>query len=292
MSHPSEMASRGKICLVTGATRGIGLATAAALARRGAHVVLTGRSAERLAAAARQIGAQPGAKQPDMLLADFSSLSQVRALAAEFQQRYDRLDVLVNNAGGTFLKYQAAADGLEWTWTVNYLSQYLLTRSLMELLKEAARRNGEARVVGVSSNIYRLSKPVFTPGMDERNFNGVMAYARSKRAINTFSCDMARRMAGSGVSFNAITPGFVATGVASNNHGWASRLMRLMNRFATPVEKGIMPIVHLCAAPEMRGISGQYFVKFQQRAPDASFCDPSVTETLWRISSAQAGLPE
>lgn len=292
MSHVTEMASRGKICLVTGATRGIGLATAAALARLGAHVVLTGRGAQRLEAAARVIAAQPGAAQADTLPADLSSLEQVRALAAEFQHRYSRLDVLVNNAGGTFLKYDTTADGLEWTWGVNYLSHYLLTRSLLEPLKRAARQNGEARVVGISSNIYRLSRPAFSAGMDARRFNGVMAYARSKRAINTFSCDMARRMAGSGVSFNAITPGFVATGVASNNHGWASWLMRLMNRFATPVEKGVLPIVRLCVAPELRGVTGQYFVRFHQRAPDASICDPAVSAELWRVSSAQAGLPE
>ncbi len=281
----------GKICLVTGATRGLGLATAVELAKLGAHVVIAGRNAARIDAALDSIRGYAPGSSPDSLLADLSSLRQVRALAGAFLQRYGELDVLINNAGGTFLKYARTEDGYEHTWALNYLSQYLLTRLLLGPLRRAAALRGEARVVGISSNMYRLSKPEFDTAPDGSRHNGVMAYARSKRAMNMFTRSMAQRLTGTGVSINAMTPGMVATNVANNNHGWAVRVMSILHEFATPLEKGVQPIVRLAAAPDVRGVSGAYFVKFQQRPVDPTCDDPAQLDNLWRISSQATGLP-
>jgi len=215
----------------------------------------------------------------------------VRTMTAHFRQRYPGLDVLINNVGGTFLQYQRTGEGFEYTWALNYLSQYLTTRLLLEPLRRAAHEHGSARVIGITSNMYRFSKAVFPPQNTAHRFNGVSAYASSKRAMNVFTCDMADRYQGTGLTFNAITPGFVATGVASNNPGWGNLAMYILNRFATPLDKGVQPIVHLATAPELRDVSGQYFVKFQQRAPDASCRNPSVRQQLWQISSAMTDLP-
>lgn len=281
----------GKNCLVTGATRGLGLATAIALAKLGAHVTIAGRSPERIDAALATIRQQAPGSAPDSLLADLSSMAQVRALASQFLLRYGELDVLINNAGGTFLKYARTEDGYEHTWALNYLSQFLLTRLLLGPLRRAADKRGEARVLGISSNMYRMSKPAFEITPDGDRYNGVIAYARSKRAMIMFTRSMAQQLYGSGVSVNAMTPGMVATNVANNNHGCAVQVMSILHVFATPLEKGVQPIVRLAAAPDVRGVSGAYFVKFQQRPVDPSCDDPAQLQQLWRISSQATGVP-
>jgi NAD(P)-dependent dehydrogenase (short-subunit alcohol dehydrogenase family) len=282
---------RGKVCLITGATHGLGLAAAMELTKRGAHVVIVGRDPLRISAAMRSLQENAPHSSADCLRADLSSLAAVRAMADQFRQRYASLDVLINNVGGTFLHYQRTDDGFEYTWALNYLSQYLTTRLLLEPLRQAANVNGAARVIGVTSSMYRFARATFPPQISARRFNGVLAYASSKRAINVFTCDMAERYRGTGITFNAITPGFVATGVASNNHGWGNLAMRVLNRFATPLDKGVRPIVHLASAPELRAVSGQYFVKFQQRAPDESCRNPLVRQQLWQVSSRMTDLP-
>src|SRR5437667_2596690 len=141
---------QGKICLITGATSGIGKETALGLARRGAHVVIVGRDAARTRAAAESIGREAGTEGVAYLPADLSSLAEVRGLAREFKARHSRLDVLVNNAGGIFTRRETSADGFERTWALNHLSYFLLTQELLELLKASA----PARIVNVASTMH------------------------------------------------------------------------------------------------------------------------------------------
>lgn len=289
----SQAASRmdGKVCLITGATRGLGLATAVELAKLGAQVVIAGRDPMRIDTALDTIRRQAPDSTPDSLMADLSSMKQTRTLADTFVQRYGELDVLINNAGGTFLKHARSEEGNEHTWALNYLSQFLLTRLLVEPLRRAAAARGEARVLGIASNMYRMSKPAFAQPPQRARYNGVYAYAQSKRAMIMSTRSMAQRLDGTGICINAMTPGLVATSVASNNHGWAVWAMRFLHLFATPLEKGVQPIVRLAASPDVREVSGQYFVKFQQRPPYPTCGDPAQLDALWRTSSAATGLP-
>ncbi len=259
---PVSKLLHGKVCLVTGATRGLGQATAIGLARLGATVVIIGCNQTRIDETLAKIRAETGSIYAEGLLADLSSQHEVRQVAGQFLSRYPRLDVLVNNVGGTFLSYQPSPDGYEMTWALNYLNHFLLTRLLLVSLKETAALSGEARVVELISSIYRLSDPHFDRLPQGGVVQGVLAYAKSKRALIVFACELARRLQGTGVTINAVSPGWVASEIAKSN-GWGrSLLMKTLNLFAPSVEKGVQPVIHLASAPELRSVSGKFFMKY------------------------------
>src|SRR5262245_36486450 len=191
--------------LVTGGTSGLGLATARALAREGATVVITGRSRERCEAAAAD------ARAAGWLAADFGDLRQVAALADEFEQRYGRLDVLVNNAGAVFQRRRLTADGLELTFVVNHLAAFLLTTRLLDTLKASA----PARIVNVTSVAHTVGHIDFDDLALENGFRPYRAYGRTKLANVMFTYELARRLEGTGVTANAIHPGLVHTSIGA-----------------------------------------------------------------------------
>ncbi len=274
----------GKVCLVTGATRGLGRATAIELARLGATVVIIGRNHTRIDQTVAEIRSVSGSAYVEGFLADLSSQHEVRQVAGEFLSRYPRLDVLVNNVGGTFLSYQPSPDGYEMSWALNYLNHFLLTRLLLKSLKETAKLSGEARVVEVVSSTYRLSAPHFDRLPQGGVVQGVLAYAKSKRALIVFACELARRLQGTGVTINAVSPGWVASDIAKDNGlGW-SLLMRTMNLFAPSVDKGVQPIVHLASAPERRSVSGKFYMKYKEMPDDPGCVDCETSARLWQIS--------
>jgi NAD(P)-dependent dehydrogenase (short-subunit alcohol dehydrogenase family) len=276
----------GKVCLVTGATSGIGLVTALELARQGACVVLVGRSHQKLDAALQQIRAETGSQQVEALLADLSVQQQVRDLARQFQERHQHLDVLVNNAGGMWLKRERTADGIERTFAVNHLAYFLLTNLLLDVLKASA----PAHVVSVSSAAHKRATLDFDNLQGERSYRGWRQYCRSKLMNLLFSYELARRLEGTGVTANALHPGFVATGFAGNN-GWRGRLIQLAARlFGLSVEQGARTVVSLASSPEVAGVSGRYFVR--ERAVDSSRAsyDEAAAKRLWQVSAAMTGL--
>jgi len=280
----------GKVCLITGATRGLGQATALALARKGATVVIIGRSRERIKNALAVIRQMSGNPCVDGLLADLSSQAEVRQAANEFLARYLRLDVLVNNVGATRLAYAESVDGYEMTWALNYLNHFLLSHLLLDRLKLTAEVEGEARIVEVGSSIYRLSRADFNRLQKRARYNGVAAYAQSKRAIVTYVVELSGRLAGSGVCVNAVTPGFVATGIASDTTLWAKLIMQGIRLFSQTLDEGVRPIVDMACSPEMAGVSGTFYHRFRPQAPDAGCQEPQVAERLWEISRAMTGL--
>ncbi len=280
----TDYTMHGKTCLISGATSGIGQATALGLAHLGAKVIVVGRNPRRISSTIETIQQASGNMQVTCLLADLSSQAQVRRLALEILQQGTGLDVLVNNVGATNLSYQASPDGIELTWALNYLNHFLLTNLLVDSLKRTAVEHGEARVIEITSSMYRFSKPRFDRRQNARRYNGVLAYAQSKRAMVTFACELARRLQDSHVAVNSITPGLVATKVADQNGGWASLAMRILNRFALPVEQGVKPIVYLASSPEMAGITGQYFTKFRKAALDPACADTDIATNLWKLS--------
>jgi NAD(P)-dependent dehydrogenase (short-subunit alcohol dehydrogenase family) len=268
------------ICLITGATSGIGEVTARELARRGMHVIIVGRSAGRVAATVARIKQATGV-EVETLIADLSSQAGVRSVAEAFLQRHQRLDVLINNAGGFFASRQVSADGIELTWALNHMSYFLLTNLLIDTLRASA----PARVINVSSDAHRGGVIRWDDLLFTRGYNGWAAYAQSKLANILFSNELARCLEGTGVTSNALHPGFVATRFAHNNGIIWGGLMALMQRlFAITPEEGAQTSIYLATAPEVATISGRYFVKSRETPPAPQAQDMAAAARLWEIS--------
>jgi NAD(P)-dependent dehydrogenase (short-subunit alcohol dehydrogenase family) len=276
-------AVKGKVCLVTGATAGIGLAAAQGLARRGATVILVGRDPARGAAAVQRIRADAEGACVEYLPADLSAQTEVRHLACEVQARFQRLEVLINNAGGFFHRRQESADGVEMTWALNVLTPYLLTNLLLPALKAGA----PARVINVASFTQRLSGVRFGDPEGKRWYFHLQAYAQSKRAVLLLTSELARRLDGTGVTANAADPGFTATGIISRNARPQWRpIQRVLNLAGRTPEEGALVILYLATSPEVLGISGRHFkVASLQRASPASN-DEVAARRLWQICEA------
>jgi NAD(P)-dependent dehydrogenase (short-subunit alcohol dehydrogenase family) len=271
---------QGKVCLVTGATSGIGLVTARELARQGARVVLVGRNEARCAAAIEQIQAQTGNREVHALLADLSSQQQMRELAQAFHARYPRLDVLINNAGGLWLRREQTVDGLEMTFAVNHLAYFLLTQLLLPMLKASA----PARVINVSSAAHRGATLDFEDLMGEHGFGGWRAYCRSKLANLLFTYELARHLEGIGVTANALHPGWVATGFGGNNR-WRGRLLQFAARWlALGPDEGARTVIYLATSPEVAGVSGKYFVRERAVASSPASYNEAAAKRLWEVS--------
>ena len=278
----------GKICLVTGGTNGIGKATAQALAQMGATVVIVGRNAQKTSHVVEEIRAASGNKNVDSLLADLSSPQEVRGLADEFKSKYSRLHVLLNNAGGFFMKRQLSVDGIEMTFALNHLASFLLTDLLLDTIKASA----PARIINVSSNAHASGKIEFDNLQGEREY-GPRAYDNSKLANILFAVELARRLEGTGVTVNALHPGFVATGFAKNNGKAIAAIVSLIAPLvARSPAKGAATSIYLASSPNVEGVTGKYF--FDSRvipaAPQAT--DMVVARKLWDVSSEMVHLAE
>jgi NAD(P)-dependent dehydrogenase (short-subunit alcohol dehydrogenase family) len=272
---------KGKICLITGATSGIGLVAARELARQGAGLVLVGRNSAKCEAVTKQIQAETRNADIEALVADLASQDQVRELARRFRERHSRLDVLINNAGGMWLRRELNSEGLEMTFAVNHLAYFLLTQTLVDMLKAGA----PSRIVNVSSDAHRGAKIEFDDLMGERRYGGWKQYCRSKLMNLLFTYELNRRLHTSGVTVNALHPGWVATGFASNN-GWRGRAIQLAARwFALTPELGARTIVYLASSPDVAGMSGQYFVRERAVPSSAASYDETAAKELWQLST-------
>jgi NAD(P)-dependent dehydrogenase (short-subunit alcohol dehydrogenase family) len=268
--------------LVTGATDGIGKATALALARRGAGVVLHGRDPDKLAAVHADLRAATGNRDLHPVLADFASLDQVAALAAALARDFPRLAVLVNNAGLLTDHRQLSRDGFELTFAVNYLAPFLLTVRLLDTLLA----NAPARIVHVSSSALGGGRvDLADPGL-ERGFDGWQAYANSKLLNACFSRHLAGRIAGTGVVSNALCPGLIDTNFFHTNRVFADGgYERLRPRMRPPGDGALLPLV-LATDPDLGRRNGEFFVRVGRdgwRAAPLAL-DPAVTERLWEFS--------
>jgi retinol dehydrogenase 12 len=272
---------KGKTCMVTGASSGIGFETALELARRGARVTLLSRSAERCQAAVQRIRQETGNEETDFIAADLSSLAEVRRAAEEFLRRQESLDVLVNNAGGFFWKRMETVDGLELTFALNHLSYFLLTDLLLERLKASA----PSRIVCVSSDAHRGARLNFDDLQGKRKYSGFPAYAQSKLMNVLFTYELSRRLEGSGVTANALHPGFVASGFGKNN-GLLFRLaMPLAQLGAISPQEGARTSIYLASSPEVESVSGKYFTKEKEVQSDPASYDEQSARRLWEIST-------
>jgi NAD(P)-dependent dehydrogenase (short-subunit alcohol dehydrogenase family) len=277
----------GRICLVTGATSGIGRVTAQALAQQGATVVLVARDPSRAAATVGQIKQQTGNLNVASLLADLSAQDQVRRLAAEFTSQYAQLHVLVNNAGALFWRRHETADGQERTFALNHLAPFLLTNLLLDTLKASA----PSRIVTTASAAHTgAAIPFDDLQQAHHRYRGFAVYGQTKLANLLFTYELARRLAGSGVTANAFHPGYVATNFGRSDSHLMSALMPLANRFAISPEKGADTATYLATSPDVAGVSGQYFTKRQAiRSSPASY-DEAAQRRLWEASAQLTGL--
>ena len=276
----------GKTCLITGTTAGIGKEAARELARLGATVVVAGRNPAKCQATVQEIQQQTGNNNVDFLVADLSSLEEVRRLAQEFKGRHDRLDVLVNNAGAIMLSRKQSVDGFEMTFALNHLNYFLLTDLLLDLLKASA----PSRIVNVSSASHRKARMDFQDLQGQRRFRGSQAYGRSKLANLLFTYELARRLEGTGVTANGLHPGLVATNFMANN-GRVGRFLNIFVRLiGRSVEVGAQTIIYLASSPDVEGITGQYFVDQNAVPSSQASYDRDDASRLWEVSSELAGL--
>jgi len=278
----------GKTCIVTGANSGIGKETALGLAQMGARVVMVCRNAEKGKAALEDIRRESGSSQVDLLIADMSSQASVRALAEQIQRKYPRLDVLVNNAGGFAPAVALSADGIEMTLATNHLGPALLTLLLLDLLKASA----PSRIINVSS-----TEAQHPAGLDmndlqfeRRKYGAIAAYRQSKLLMNTFTFELARRLAGTGVTANCLHPGMVATNI------WSATLIgklivAVVKPFMLNSKQGATVSLYLATSPEVAQVSGEYFVKSKPARSNPLSRDPKLMAEVWLWTEKMTSLP-
>ncbi len=272
----------GKICLVTGANSGIGFETAKALAKMGAHVVMACRNEAKARVAQQDIIKASKNPDVDLLIVDMSSLDSVRELAQTIKKNYQRLDVLINNAGVMLSKRQLSADGYEMQYAVHHLGPFLLTHLLLDLLKASASSSSSARIINVSSKLHSMANIEFDNLQAEKKFGLLKAYGMSKLALLMFSYSLAERLKGSGVTVNALHPG-----VIGSNLGGIPGFIKI---FMKSPKRGAETSVFLASSPSVENVSGKYFSNCKPVNSSTASYNAEVAEKLWQLSAQQVGL--
>ncbi len=282
LADPTAMS--GEVCVVTGATSGIGKATAAALAGRGAQVVLVSRDRGRGEAAVAELAAAAG-PAPRLEVADLASMGQVRALADRLGA-LERIDVLINNAGLMAGQHRVTADGFDEVFAVNHLAPFLLTNLLLGKLTAA----GPARVITVTSDAHTAARLDLDDLQLERGWQSWRAYANSKLANILFTRELARRLEGSAVTANCAHPGLVRTRFGREARLPMRAAVTLARPFMLSPQRGARTIVYLATSPQVAGATGGYYVKSQRREPSPSARDAAAARRLWQLSEELTGL--
>ncbi len=277
----NDTSMQGKVCLVTGATSGIGQETARALADRGATVVIVGRNSAKVTQTVTAIQAATGNQDVTGLVGDLSVQADVRQVAREFQSQHDRLDVLINNAGMLFLQRQTTPDGLERTFALNHMGYFLLTDLLLPTLKASA----PARIINVASSAHQGAHLNFADLQGAQKYGAMRAYGQSKLANIMFTYELARRLQGTGVSANALHPGFVASGFARNN---GPTVAFIMNTLLRPLQisntQGAATSIYLATSPDVEGVTGKYFSRRKAVKSNAASYNQADQQRLWTVS--------
>ena len=275
---------QGRTVVITGGNSGVGKATAVALATAGAATVITSRHEERGREAVADIRRLSGSDEVDLVVFDLADLASVRRGAEQVLDRCPRIDVLVNNAGLVQSERTETADGFEATFGINHLGPFLLTRLLTDRLVESA----PARVVTVASTAHQAARRGldFDDLQTTRHYRGMQAYSRSKLANILFTAELARRLAGTGVTANCLHPGTVATGFARDHDakGFLAFGVKVIKPFILTPEQGARTSVYLATAPEVADVTGQYFVKCRVRTPSPAAQDEAAAVLLWSVS--------
>ena len=283
------MDTREKIIAITGASSGIGLATATGLAARGAAVVMISRDAERGKAALSTVSRAATGQSPRLLIADLSSQSSVRRLASDLHDVFPRIDVLINDAGAAFARRELTVDRIERTLAVNYLAPFLLTNLLLDLI----RKSPEGRIVNVTVGFPGALGAKFLGNLQgERKYSQISAYRHTKLALIIFTYELARRLSGTGITVNCFHPGAIATKFGEKAGGGMYVLSKVVAPFSKPPDVGARMPIYLASSSDVAGVTGAYFERrvlgfagnYKQKRTERVTYDRSVAEKLWRIS--------
>ncbi len=269
----------GKTVLITGGTAGIGKETALGLLRLDAHVVIAGRNPEKTRAVVDELETTSGNTRIDSLLADLSSMVEVKRLADEYTRRFGSLHVLVNNAGALNMAREVTIDGYERTFATNHLAYFLLANELLPVLAAT----GNARIVNVASDAHRNQELDFDDLQAERRYFSFGVYGRSKLANVLFTRELAKRVAGRPITANCLHPGFVASDFLSKGGIW-NLLQPVANLFAIDEVRGAQTSIHLASSPEVEGRSGGYYAKCRPKHPSRAAQDDAAAARLWDVS--------
>jgi len=275
-----------KTIVVTGATSGIGRATALGLAKLGSRLILVGRDAGRAEETSAEIQDVTGRKDVEVVRGDFARLAEVRRVADELLARTEAIHVLVNNAGVTMMKRTTTPDGFETTFAVNHLGYFLFTGLLLPRLRAAAPG---ARIVNVASDAHRWGALDFDDLQNEREYKAMKVYGQSKTANILYTRELARRLAGSGVTVNALHPGAVATRLGRGSGPLFDLVQRAIGLFMKSPEQGAATSIHLASAPEVEGVNGRYFADKKEKQPMPHASDDALAKRLWQISEDLTG---
>ena len=272
-----------KTILITGATSGIGLEASVTLAKEGHRVVLVGRDPAKTRRTVDEVKQRSGSNEVDSLLCDFSSQTSIRALAEAYRAKYDRLDVLINNAGAVNAERSVTKDGIESTFAVNHLGYFLLTNLLLDLIVKSA----PARIVVVASTgHYGGTMDLSDLGFEKRGYSIMAAYRRSKLANVMMARSLARKLEGKGVTVNSLHPGGVATNIWTGAPGWARPVLAVLKAlvFISP-EQGGQTLHYLATSPEVEGVTGLYFEKNRAKECAPLAKDDLLAEKVWAKSA-------
>ncbi|HYB04746.1 MAG TPA: SDR family oxidoreductase [Nitrososphaerales archaeon] len=281
----SDKPLSGKTSMVTGANSGIGEEVALALATMGATVVMVCRDATKGEAARNEIITRSRNKMVELMVADLSSLASVRVLAQKFLEVHDKLHILVNNAGVIMGGRVVTPDHLETTFEVNYLSHYLLTMVLLDVLKGSA----PSRIVNVTSGAHYNGKMDFDDLQEEKAYGAMKSYCQSKLAQVLFTHELAKKLEGTGVTVNAVHPGAVRTRWG-DEAGALGIGIRIARPFMLSPEKGAQTPIYVATSPEVEGITGKYWEKKKEKEPSKESNDENEARLLWAVSAKLAGV--
>ena len=270
--------------MITGANSGIGKATALGLAETGARIVMVCRNKERGESAQQEIIEKTGNKNVDLLICDLSSQEQIRKLVSEFKQKYHNLHVLINNAGIVLSKRELSVDGIEMNFAVNYLASFLLTNLLIDIIKKSA----PSRIINVSSGVHKMASMDFDDLQGEnKKYGAFKNYGVSKLALTLFTYELSRRLEGTGVTVNAVHPGVVRSNLGRDQPAFSRAFQKVF--FKSP-KKGATTSIYLASSPEVKGITGKYFVnKEPKKSSDESY-NEEYAKRLWEISTQMTNL--
>ncbi len=264
----------------------MGKATASALAKLGAEVVLVARNQSKGEVVRDEIINESGNPNISVLNADLSSQRSIRALADTFQRNYQHLQVPVNNAGGIFFRREITVDGLEMSFAVNHLAPFLLVNLLLDVMKGSA----PARIINISSNVERIGKINFDDLQAQKGYNGLGAYAQAKLGSMLFIYELARHLEGTGVTANAVRPGPVATNFARNGHHPLNFLLPVLFRFATPEEEAAQTAIALASDTRFEGVNGKAYYKGKELHSSRKSYDVEIQKCLWQVSEELTGI--
>jgi retinol dehydrogenase 12 len=275
-----------RVALVTGATAGIGLETAVGLARAGMRVIVHGRDEARTEAVRRTVAERARSDKIEAAVADFTSLAQVRALAERVMSAYDRLDVLVNNAGLIAPRFRLSEDGYELTIAVNHLAPFVLTNRLLDRLRASA----PSRTVTVASMAHRGARLDLKTWTGPQDWAPLTAYGRSKLCNILFTRALAKRLDGSGVTATCLHPGVIATKIGDTAGTVAGFGWRLIKPLLASIERGAATSIFLATVPDPTPFHGRYVIGRRPHQPDAPALDDSLAEAVWAESARLTGI--